>query len=228
MKIKELDPHLRPREKASIHGIESLSDRELLALFIRFGTRKRSALDLADDVLKLSGGLNRLLSVRSHELMMISGIKVAKATELMALLEMGKRIIRPSEHSDIYVSEPQRLLDWLNFEIGFELQEHFLVVFLNNQNMILAHRVLFKGTVDRSIVHPRDVYREAVSVGATRLILVHNHPGKTMKASDADLWVTEVMVQAGRLIGIEVLDHLIVSEGNFLSIRRAHATLFEE
>ena len=228
MKIKEMAEQTRPREKASQSGVESLSDRELLALFIRFGTKKKSALDLADEVLKLSGGLNRLLNLKMNQLMMIKGIKDAKAIELLAMVEMGKRIVRPGGEKDIYISEPQRLLDWLNFEIGFKQQEHFMAVYFNNQNMILSHQILFKGTVDRSVVHPRDVFREAVSVGATRIILVHNHPGKSMKASAADLQVTEVMVAAGNLVGIEVLDHLIVSSGNYLSIRKEHGDLFEE
>lgn len=228
MKIKEMDLESRPREKAALHGVESLSDRELLALFIRFGTRKKSALELADEVLKLAGGMGRFMNLNRLQLMMISGIKEAKAMELMAIIEMGKRLIRPVKESDIFVSEPSRLLDWLNFEIGYKQQEHFMVVYLNNQNMIMGHQILFKGTVDRSVVHPRDVFREAVSLNATRIILVHNHPGGTMKASQADLQVTLVMVDAGRLVGVDVLDHLIVSGGNYLSLRMAHSELFEE
>ncbi|NLL75302.1 MAG: DNA repair protein RadC, partial [Erysipelothrix sp.] len=227
MKIKEMEEETRPREKAALHGVESLSDRELLALFIRFGTRKKSALEIADEVLHLSGGMSRFMKLNRLQLMMISGIKEAKATELMAIVEMGKRLIRPTKDSDIFVSEPSRLMEWLNFEIGYKEQEHFMVVFLNNQNMIVGHELLFKGTIDRSVVHPRDVFREGVSLNATRVILVHNHPGGTMKASQADLHVTQVMHEAGLLVGIEVLDHLIVSGGNYLSIRMDHPELFE-
>lgn len=228
MKIKEMDLDSRPREKAALNGVETLSDRELLALFIRFGTRKHSALELADQVLKLSGGMGRFMHLNRLQLMMIPGIKEAKALELMAIIEVGKRIIRPGRETDVFVSEPKRLLDWLNFEIGYKQQEHFMVVFLNNQNMMVGHQVLFKGTVDRSVVHPRDVFREGVSLNATRIIMVHNHPGGTMKASQADIQVTEVMVEAGRLVGIEVLDHLIVSGGDYLSLRMAHSELFED
>lgn len=222
-----MESSLRPREKAREFGIASLSDRELIALFIRFGTRTRSALDLADSVLSLCGGMSRFMHLDTKGLMTIPGIKEAKALELMALSEIGKRIIKPGKDTSFHISEPNRILDWLNFEIGYKEQEHFLVVFLNNQNAVLGHEILFKGTIDRSVVHPRDVFRVAISMNATRIILVHNHPGGTMKASGADLHVTEVMVEAGQLVGIDVLDHLIVSNGKYLSLRMQDPDLFE-
>lgn len=228
MKIQDMPEHLRPREKAWIQGIESLSDRELLALFIRSGTAHRSALDLADEVLHKIQGLTALMETRLIDIISIKGIKKAKALELLAVVEMARRMMIPQKHDIISVQEPQHIMNWLNIEIGYAMQEKFMVIFLNTQNHILKHDVLFKGTVNRSVVHPRDVFREAVLLNATRLILVHNHPGKTMFASEADLDVTEAMVRAGEVVGIEVLDHLIVSHGSFFSIRKNHAYLFEE
>ena len=128
---------------------------------------------------------------------------------------------------EIFVNEPKNLISWLNYEIGFEIQEHFLVVYMNNQNRILGHEVLFKGTIDRSVVHPRDIFREAVSLSSTRIILVHNHPGQTMQASSADIEVTEIIVQGGKLVGVEVLDHLIVSHGEYISLRSLYPALFD-
>ena len=227
MKIEDMPTETRPREKALEYGIHTLSDRELLALFIRTGTRKKSSLEIADEVIKLSGGLSVFAKLSKEALMTIPGIKEAKAIELMATVEMGKRIIKPSKLEEIFVNEPKNLISWLNYEIGFELQEHFLVVYMNNQNRILSHEVLFKGTIDRSIVHPRDIFREAVSLSATRIILVHNHPGQTMQASSADIEVTEIIVKGGKLVGVEVLDHLIVSHGEYISLRSIHPALFD-
>ena len=218
--------NLRPREKALRYGLKSLDDREILALFIRTGSHERSALNIADDVLNLTCGMENFAKVSLEQLMTINGIKEAKAIELLALVEMGKRIVKPKIDEVIQISEPTSLINWLNFEIGYEKQEHFLVVYMNNQNVVLNHEILFKGTVDRSIVHPRDVFRQAVSYNATRLILVHNHPGGTLKASRADLEVTDIMVEAGRLVDIEVLDHIIVTDGKFASIRERYPDLF--
>lgn len=220
--------NLRPREKAAIHGIESLSDRELLALFIRTGTATRSALVIADEILALSNGLRSFLSLSLSDFIKISGIKQIKAIELLGIGEMSRRIVKPSYDERIQITDPQSLMIWLNLEIGYKSQEHFLVVYLNNQNKIVTYNTLFKGTVDRSVVHPRDVFREGMAVNATRIIMVHNHPGGTLCASKADLQVTGVMIQAGHIVGIDVVDHIIVAHGKFMSIREKHPSLFSD
>ncbi len=219
--------NLRPREKALLHGIESLSDRELLALFIRAGTPKLSALEIADQILDLSNGLRSFLMLSMSDFTKISGIKEIKAIELIAIGEMSRRMVKPSTNDKIQISDPSSLMLWLNLEIGYKSQEHFLVVYLSNQNKILSYETLFKGTIDRSVVHPRDVYRIAMQVNATRIILVHNHPGGTLVASQADIQVTSIMVQSGHIVGIDVIDHIIVSHGQYLSIREKHPSLFD-
>lgn len=227
IKIQELPLNLRPREKAALHGVGSLSDRELLALFIRTGTTKTSALGIADEILLRSNGLRNFLKLNKHDFISISGIKDVKAIELLAIGEMSRRIVKPSIDDRVQIGDPDSLIQWLNLEIGYETQEHFLVVYLNNQNRILSYKTLFKGTIDRSVVHPRDVFREAIHLNATRTILVHNHPGGTLSPSQADIHVTHIMISAGDIVGIDVIDHLIVAHGQFCSIRESHQHLFE-
>ena len=228
IKILDLPQNLRPREKALLHGVDALSDRELLALFIRNGTPQNSALAIADEILTMSNGLRNYLNLSQTDLTSIDGIKNVKATELLAIGEMSRRIVKPSVDQRYQVANPGSLIAWLNLEIGYKEQEHFLVVYLNNQNKIISYKTLFKGTIDRSVVHPRDVFREAIHLNATRIILVHNHPGGTLQASSADLRVTDVMIQSGRIIGIEVIDHIIVSFGKYTSIREHHDHLFSD
>jgi len=228
LKIKDIPKEARPREKALAYGIDSLSDQELLALLIRTGTRQDSALVLSEKVLNLSGGLQGLMQIHPSELMRISGIKEAKSLEIMTIVEISKRISR-YERTDVYsIEEPSSIIKWLNTEIGYENQEHFMAIYLNHQLKILGHQILFKGTVDKSMVHPRDLFREAMKLNSSRIILVHNHPGKTLKASRADLETTRALVAASRLLGIEILDHIIVSYGSHTSIRLHHANVFEE
>lgn len=228
MRIKDIPANLRPREKAMSYGIESLDDRELLALFIRTGTKQKSAIDLADQVLFQIRGLSYLPNVKMADIMSISGIKKAKALELVGIFEICKRMMKPSQDLALAVYENETLMQWLNTEIGYQNQEHFLVVYLSNQNHILHYRILFKGTVDSSLVHPRDIFREAVAYNATRVLLVHNHPGKTLVPSVSDIHTTKILYDAGTMLGIQVVDHVIVSFGDYISLRESHSYIFEE
>lgn len=228
MKIKDMPETLRPREKALRLGVSSLDDRELLALFLRTGTKDKSALELADDILCNIHSLSELIRIKISDLIKIKGIKEAKAIEILALFEMAKRMAKPNLKERVAIYENNGIIQWLNMTIGYENQEHFMVLFLNNQQHILSYSTLFIGTVDYSVVHPRDIFREAVTLNSTRIILVHNHPGGSMMASTADIHATQAIVRAGMLLGIEVLDHLIVSEGMYYSIRNHHPFLFED
>ncbi|CAM3566764.1 DNA repair protein RadC [Erysipelothrix urinaevulpis] len=228
MKIREIPKALRPREKALAYGLTCLSDHELLALLIRTGTKRKSAIDVAAEVLLKSNGLGGLPQMSAFDLMGIDGIKEAKSLEICAIMEMSRRIFRYKHKENISLENPKSLVKWLNSEIGFENQEHFIAVFLNHQLKILGHKLLFKGTVDKSLVHPRDLFREAVRFNASCMILVHNHPGKTMRASSADLETTKALVSAAQLLDLHILDHIIVSFGDFISLRQMHPEIFKE
>lgn len=226
MKIKEIPISLRPREKALKEGLHTLSDRELLAIFIRQGTRQFSALQVADKLLSMSGSISGLNAVDKDDLMKLPGISHVKSIEILALVEVSKRMIRPMLNEIIQIDKPHKLVSWLNLEVGYKRQEYFLAVYLDKQNRLLSYSYLFKGTLDRSVVHPREIFKEAVKKSASRIILVHNHPSGGLTPSHSDLETTEILVDAGQMMGVFILDHLIVSEGSFVSIREKMPHLF--
>lgn len=219
MKLKDINAEDRPREKLQKFGVKALSNRELIALLLRSGTREHSALDLADQVLHLSKGLSGLAQCEIQDFMKIDGIKLAKASELCAIGECARRMAYEASQGFSVVDQPQRIVRWLQSEIGHCMQEHFLVVFLNTKNHILGYRPLYVGGLDRSIVHPREVFKQAVAHSAARIIVVHNHPSGDVTPSANDFIVTQVLEEAGQTMGIPLLDHLIVSKQAYLSLK---------
>ena len=226
MKIKEIPLELRPREKAEREGVKALSDRELLALYIRQGVRGSSALDVADEILKKTINMGGMNSLELADLVSIRGISNVKALEILGLVEVANRIIKPQPRELIQIEEPNSLVSWLNLEIGFKRQEFFMAVYLDKQNRMLSHNILFMGTLDKSVVHPREIFKEAVKQSAAHIILVHNHPSGTLKPSEADIYTTTSLVEAGGLMGVNILDHLIVTEGKYISLRRWDPEMF--
>jgi DNA repair protein RadC len=219
MKIKDHNMEDRPREKVKEFGIKSLSHRELLALVLRSGLKGKSALELADDLLKQASGIQGLSGLEYEDLIKINGIKDAKASEICAITELSRRMaFYQSSNVDI-VDQPQRLVQWLKKEMGSLKQEHFLVVFLNTKNHIIGYRPLFIGGLDRSIVHPREVFKHAVNHSAARIVVVHNHPSGDVTPSENDWNVTQVLEEAGQTMGIPLLDHIIISERGYTSLR---------
>ncbi len=219
-RLKNLPESERPREKAMVHGIRSLSSRELLAILIRSGIRGTSALDAADQLLQKSGGMNGLLKLSRYDMKQIPGISEVKALELEACLELSRRISYEQAAEADVVRSPEGLYDWLKKEIGGGDQEKFMAIFLDQANHILSARTLFIGTVNSSMVSPREVFREALLQGAVNVMVVHNHPGGTLAPSKADLDATARIIEAGRMMGIPVLDHLIVTNQGVYSFRR--------
>jgi DNA repair protein RadC len=219
MKIKDYNIEERPREKVKEFGIKSLSDRELLALVLRSGIKGKSALELADDLIKQANGIQGLNGLEYENLIRINGIKSAKASEICAVSELSRRMaFYQSTNVDI-VDQPQRLVQWLKKEMGSLKQEHFLVVFLNTKNHIIGYRPLFIGGLDRSIVHPREVFKHAINHSAARIVVVHNHPSGDVTPSENDWNVTQVLEEAGQTMGIPLLDHIIISERGYTSLR---------
>ncbi len=219
-KITHIPPEDRPREKLVTYGPGSLSPAELLAVVLGSGTSGSSALDLAAEILRLSGGVQRLAGLDLHQLTSLKGIKTAKALTILAVVELSRRMaLLQSQEVDV-IDQPMTLVHWLRKELGSVPQEYFMVVFLNTKNHVIGHKVLFQGGLDRSIVHPREVYREALKVSAARIIAVHNHPSGDVTPSENDHWVTEVLTQAGDTMGIPLLDHLIVSSGAYTSLKQ--------
>lgn len=218
MKIKDLPIQQRPREKAIASGIFSLSDHELLMVILGYGTKKQDVSKIAQKLLTISNGLQDFPNLTIDQLMEIEGIKMARAVTLSAILELSKRIYRVKARTLSVIENPKSLTDWLIQEIGPSMQELFLVVYLNVRHEIIHHEVLFKGTLDRSLVHPREIFKKALEHNAAAMIVVHNHPAGSLVPSPADLAVTEKLIESSKMMEITFLDHIIVTRNGYTSL----------
>lgn len=217
--IREMPVSEMPREKALRYGIRSLSSRELLAIVLRSGPKGKSVLEVADEVLEKAGGISGIARMSIPELSSIHGISQIKALELQACFEISRRsALEEAMRVDI-IDEPEKAVKWLQKEIGSSLQEQFLVIYLDQHHRILFYRVLFVGTLNSSNVYPREIFREALLHSCTDLMLVHNHPGNDPTPSKADLALTQRLQKAGRMMGVRILDHLIVTDSRCLSLK---------
>ena len=220
MKIKEIQLSDRPREKMKNLGIRALNDAELLGILLRNGIPGKSSIQLAQELLTLCGSINNLSALDGATLESIKGIKDVKASEILALCEVSRRMAQQASLEVDVIDQPSRLVNWLKKELGSSQQEQFMVVFLNTKNHIIGYKILYMGGLDRSIVHPREVYKEALKVSAARIIAVHNHPSGDVSPSENDRIITKVLEEAGDTMGIPLLDHLIVSHYGYTSLRQ--------
>jgi len=212
MKIAEQYVYDRPREKLTQRGAAALTDRELLALVLRSGTRRRDVYVLADAVLDLLRREDGEVSLDG--LKKIPGMGPARATAVAAAVEWARRLNDRSGRSVHCAEDALPLVA----DIQERAQEHFLVLTLDGAHHLVKRRIVFVGTLNRSLVHPREVFCGAITDRAAGIILVHNHPSGNVTPSPEDLETTRRLVQAGRLLGIPVLDHIIVGRGNWTRI----------
>lgn len=208
----------RPREKALRYGLESLSDLELVALILQSGNKNRSVFEIASDVLKESESLSKLMSMHVNTLMQIQGIREVKALQLLASVELSKRVIR----SKVYhasIMRPEDVIEWFEFEYGSLPQECFIALYLDTKSKLISHRVLFKGTLNESVVHPREVFKEAFLQNANSVLIAHNHPSGDCTPSKADFEVTYKMVHVAMTMGVNLIDHIIVGQNQYYSFK---------
>ncbi len=209
----------RPREKLDRVGPAGLGDNELVALVIGSGTRRGGALEVANAVLAAVSGLHGLARVSREDLEQVPGVGRARAAQLLAAVELGRRtLLRPSQEK-VAVLTPQDAAGLLMPQFGAAAVERFGVLLLDTKHRVLKTRLLSVGTLDASLVHPREVFREAVRAGAAAVVLFHNHPSGDPTPSRDDAALTERMVAAGRIMGIDVLDHLVLGETTYYSFR---------
>ncbi len=221
MIVKEMPKTERPREKALKYGVKSLSNIELLAILIRSGYQGCSSLKIAEDILVKACGIGNLSRLKLSDFLKIKGIKETKALELLTCIELSKRMAYEECLETDVIDKPNKLVSWLNKEIGSSDQEEFMVVYLNVKNRIIGYRILFKGTIDSSIVHPREIFKEALLLSSSRVLLVHNHPSGDITPSEADIQSTLKIIEAGKLMGIKVIDHIIVTNNRYFSFANA-------
>jgi DNA repair protein RadC len=209
----------RPREKLGRLGVAALGDNELLALVLGSGTRRAGALALANLVLEASGGVHGLPACAGDELRRVPGVGEAKAAQVLAAVELGRRTLlrQPADRPQLLT--PGAVAMYLLPEFGARPVEQFGIVLLDTKHRVLRTAVLTVGTLDRSVVHPREVFREASSARAAGIVLFHNHPSGDPTPSADDVALTRRLVAAGELMGIDVLDHLILTATRYVSLR---------
>ncbi len=204
----------RPREKLLQRGAGALSDAELLAILLRSGVAGRSAVDLARDMLDRFGGLRPLLEATEHDFRQIKGIGIAKYAQLLAVLEMGRRYLESGMERGDPLTSPGLTRRYLITRLRHHPHEVFAALFLDNRHRLITFEELFRGTIDGASVHPREVVKRALHHNAAALILAHNHPSGVSEPSGADRSLTRRLVEALALVGVRVLDHFIIGDGD--------------
>ena len=219
--VRELPVDERPRERLLALGPGFLSNAELLAIVLRNGSKERSALQLAQDILSLykDDGVSALGRITAGELMCLQGIGSAKAAEVMAAVELGKRLNAHISRQRAVVTCPEDAADYAMPRFRYEDREHFAVILLNVKNHILSMPVISVGSLTASVVHPREVFKAAIQQTAASIILVHNHPSGDPTPSKEDIEFTARMVQVSRVMDIPVLDHIILGNDNYISLK---------
>jgi DNA repair protein RadC len=209
----------RPRERLLSQGPGSLTTAELLAIILRTGTKEESAERLAERVLREMGSLRAIAQSHVEALSQIKGIGIVKAIEIRAAVELGKRLIALSDGVKPVIHSPADAANLLMAELRYEPQEHFKALLLDSKNQVLRSPTITIGTVNASLIHPREVFRPALVHPCVSVILAHNHPSGDPTPSREDLEVTRQLVAAGKVLGIDVLDHVIVGDARFVSLK---------
>lgn len=225
--VRDLPEGERPRERLQRLGPENLASAELLAIILRTGARGQGALQLATALVSSPGGLRKLVNSPVEELAAVPGIGMAKACSIRAALELGRRLSAETVSRPV-IHAPQDVSDLLMSEMRYLEKEQFRVLLLNTKNQVLAIEVVSLGDLTSAIVHPREVFKEAVRRAAAAVILVHNHPSGDPNPSREDFDVTKRVTEAGKILGIEVLDHIVIGDNRYISLREHGARTTKE
>lgn len=217
--IRDLPLEERPRERLLLEGAAYLSNVELLAILLRTGTKQQSALGLAQLILQQTQGLKLLNEITLEELVSIHGIGESKAIQILATIELGKRIAKAKNIKQNSILSPSDCVSYLSAEMKHLTQEHFVVLFLDTKNYIIGKKTIFIGSLNKAIVHPREVFKEAIKRSSASVICAHNHPSGDPTPSSQDIQLTHRLSEAGELLGIKLLDHLIIGDDQFVSLK---------
>ena len=210
-----------PREKMLKDGVKSLSNAELIAVLLRTGSKNKSVMELADELLKVDNeGIRFLKSASIEELCEIDGIGVSKASLIKAALELGVRISE-SEVVRYQVKNPWDIYKYYMESMRYLKEEIFKTVLLNTKNEIITDIDVSHGTLNSSLVHPREVFKNAIKKSANKIILIHNHPSGNVEPSTEDINITNRLIECGKIIGIEIIDHIIIGDGIYFSFKES-------
>jgi DNA repair protein RadC len=217
MNIKQLSKNDRPRERMLTHGPEALSNAELLAIILLKGFGKTNVLDMCQQLLS-KYPIHKLQDSSFNELKVIPGIGTVKALQIKAVFEFSKRHRTSISIDKRIIKSPKEVYDFFVEDLIDKKKEHFMILMLDSNNQIIGKDLVSIGTINASIVHPREVFRNAIKEGASSIIAIHNHPSGNTEPSEEDIEITERLKEAGNLVGIKLLDHVIIGNDKFRSI----------
>lgn len=210
-----------PRERLLSHGAKSLSNTELLAILINTGRKGFSSIDISNELLKANSNLNELKKASVNDLIQVKGIGLQKAITLKAAFELGERMGRRSESNRVKITQPSDVADLMMASMKDLSQEHFMILLLNSKNIVIKEACVFKGTLNTSIVHPREIFSIAIRENANAIIAVHNHPSGDVTPSQEDIMTTLRLKECGLILDIDLLDHIIIGDNRFTSLVEA-------
>ena len=219
LKISDLPKEERPREKLLHRGAHTLTNSELLALILRTGNKNENIIHLCDRVLSQFQGLTGLTNCTPQRLMELDGIKEAKAAQLCALIEISRRVNSVKAAKTNKISSPQEAADFVRDDMRLLKQEVLRLIMLNTKNSVLFTKDIFVGGLNSSIVHPREIFSEALRFNSASIIVCHNHPSGDPSPSDEDINITLRLKECGKLMGIELLDHIIIGGTSYVSLK---------
>lgn len=217
--IRDVPEEERPRERLIKRGAATLSNQELLAIILRTGTVKESVLEISQRLFMHFEGLRRLKDATIEELTEIKGIGEAKAVQILAAIELGQRVWNLNPNEKYTIRSPEDAANYVMEELRFLNQEHFVCVYLNTKNQVIHKQTVFIGSLNSSIVHPREVLKEGIRRSAASFVCFHNHPSGDPSPSREDIDVTKRLAECGKLIGMEMLDHLIIGDKKYISLK---------
>ncbi|MFW5842263.1 MAG: RadC family protein [Bacillota bacterium] len=217
--IKEIPNQERPRERMIKHGREALATHELIAIILRTGTKDTSVLDLSKTLYYRYNSIRELNKATVESLTQLKGMGKAKAVQLLAALELGKRLTEEKFAEQLSLTSPTNVYDYLKSDMDTHDQEMFYALYLNTKGKLIKKHLLFIGSLNSALVHPREVFKHAVSVSAAGIIIAHNHPSGDPTPSKNDIAITEVMVENGKLMDIEIIDHIIIGKEKYYSFK---------
>ncbi|AJS57508.1 hypothetical protein UB51_02260 [Paenibacillus sp. IHBB 10380] len=219
MLLRDIPHEERPRERMMHYGVDALSHAELLAILLRTGSYQESAIHLAQRILNQVGSIRNLVDLSIEELTQIKGIGNAKAVQIKAAIELGQRLVKARMTDPVTIRSPRDAADVLREQLRYLQKEHFICLFLNTKNHIIAQETLSIGSLNASIVHPREVFRAAIKCSSASIVCAHNHPSGDPTPSPEDIALTSRLVEAGNIVGIDVLDHIIIGDGEYVSLK---------
>lgn len=220
LKILDMPEGERPKEKLLRYGAESLSNPELLAIILRTGTKGKNVLNLSQKIITELDGLNGILNASMKEMTKIKGVKEAKASQILAIAELFKRFNTYKSFNKIKrINSPKDVANMLYGEMGTDNQEVLKLITLNTKNEVVKIKDIFKGSLNSSLVHPREIFNEAIKNSAASIIICHNHPSGDPTPSSEDINFTTRINESGKIIGINLIDHIIIGRNNYVSLK---------